>query len=319
MGKHPKAPSKSGKAHFQPAQRVRACSTFLMAHREIKKVDPGPRLRVGKAFMPDDVFRRGHALFIAGEPSNSGAARTADLRQYKDTVCRWFQRWNSGGSCVRAGSRNCQLSQTEINMAVSIIGTPVRTQDSFRHWETIQEAIESDQGAQLRLVLQHKKVSCASLHKLLVTDLKLLTHRCADRRPELPPATLSSRRQAAEVWSAREPWLRSHGPTRSDQQTSHYFDWDYYFNYTFMIDAVSFEDGPSSGVKKAKNVYCVANTIWGPELQEPDNSIIKSCKLMYYVVVHPHGGIVCGPDLVFTGSKVPAAAATNKAQLLQQW
>jgi hypothetical protein len=201
---------------------------------------------------------------------------------------------------------------------VQVIGTPKQQGNSWIHFETIQQAIDSEQGAALREILQHKKITANSVHKLLVRDLKVLSHSVADRRPRLPPGTLASRQSAAEVWSKRVPWL-----TLSNQDEEvpavAYFDWEYYFNFTFMIDACSFEDGPCSGVNKSKRVYRIPDRLWGPELEEDEQSIAKGTKLMYYVVMHPHGGLVVGPDLVFTGNRVPSTLSNCKEAMLTEW
>ena len=96
------------------------------------------------------------------------------------------------------------------------------------------------------------------------------------------------------------PWLYVTNCTRSEADVPEYFDWEYYFNFTFMIDACSFEDGPGSGVTKSK-------------------FIVNSSKLMYYTVIHPQGGVICGPDLVYTGSKVPVSRSDDKAKILTDW
>jgi hypothetical protein len=40
---------------------------------------------------------------------------------------------------------------------------------------------------------------------------------------------------------------------------------------------------------------------------------------MLYVVLHPEVGVVCGPDLVFTGSKVAQVSQKDKGEVLKPW
>lgn len=320
MGAHPKKPSTSGKAHFVAEQRIRACLSYQIAHKSIRKVSvDAVHVRSGKRGFTDPVWTRAFELFEAGKPSKSKAVRQASRRQFKDLVSRWYTRWDNGELCERVGQTGCVLTQAEIQHAVQVIGTPVKVGNSFVHFESMQQALDSDQGKEIRDILSVNKMSTNTLHHLLVNQLKLLSHKTADRRPKLPPGTLASRRQAAEVWAGRVPWLYVTNCTRSEADVPEYFDWEYYFNFTFMIDACSFEDGPGSGVTKSKFVYGIPGKLWGPELEEPEQSIVNSSKLMYYTVIHPQGGVICGPDLVYTGSKVPVSRSDDKAKILTDW
>lgn len=323
MAPHPKPKATSGKAHFEDDQRVRSCLAYHIAHKEFRKCEPDPRyVRSGKRGREDPVWSRAYELYEHGRRSASQYVREATRRQFKDCVSRWYERWHAGEVCKRLGNASKErlgMTEVEVAYAVEVISTPVQKGRSFVHFETIAQALASDEGAELRAILKQRKVSTTRLHKLLVDDLKLLTHNVVDSRPELPKATLESREKAADIWAGRKPWTYQYNATQNCNEP-HYFDWDYYFNFTFMIDACSFEDGPASGSKKqARNVYRKAGVLWGPEIEEPPQSIVKGSKLMYYTIIHPHGGVVCGPDLVYTGSKVPVAQAGDKADVLHDW
>ena len=318
MGAHKKEKSKL-KGHFDDELRRHACSSFKSAHVTVRnRIPDKKRLRVGKkaSGVPDAVWSKAIENFEAGKPSSSAGQRKVERRSFKKIVERWYNRWDEGKACLRVCKSGCVLSESEIELAVRVIGTPKQQGKSWVHFETIQQAIKSDGAAALRDVLQRKQLTASTLHKLLVDDLKRLNHNVADRRPRLPPGTLASRERAAEVWGRRAPWLTL--PVQG-AIVSTYFDWEFYFNFTFMIDACSFEDGPGLGKAKSKKVYSIPGKLWGPELDEPEQTIAKGTKLMVYVVIHPHGGLIVGPDLVITGSKVPASDSNQKNSILTEW
>lgn len=241
-------------------------------------------------------------------------------RQYQDAVRTWLSRCTEGERAVRVGTnRKCPLSQSEIDVAVRALGTPIQVEDSFIYFQTIDQCIEeSPLGPQLAEVLNRKSMRPQQLHSLLVHDLKLLAYKKADDRDELCPATLASRRQCADIWARRKPWLMNPSSTRSERQIPAYFQWEWYFDYTFMIDAVAFEDGVRSGSSSAK-VYQSVKKKFGPHTVKRKKGIATTSKLMFYVMIHRHGGIVAGPSLMYSGSRVPKSMALQKGAILAPW
>jgi hypothetical protein len=153
--------------------------------------------------------------------------------------------------------------------------------------------------------MEEYKPSATTRHKLLVHIHKLIKHKKADERPKYSKTTLQKRQYCSAIWRGEVLWLhRTAAPTRSGEPVPVKLEWDWYSHFTFMIDAVSFEDTGSSS-SKSKNVYTINELTFPPALYEQVKCIDSTSRDMFYVVLPAHEGVVCGLDLVFTGSKVP--------------
>jgi hypothetical protein len=241
--------------------------------------------------------------------------------QFQDAVRSWYPTFLSGKPLERSGRcRDCPLSESELQFAVDTLSTPIEDGDSYIYFETVAQCIaESENGAKLEDILIRKHLSPQALHRLLVDDLGLVSFKIADLREELPESTLAKRRMCCDIWARRRYWLENPSPTRSGRPIPVHFDWNWYFDFTFMIDAVSFEDGALSGGSSHKKVYQAIHKRFGPQLQQRKRSIARTSKMMFYVMIHRHGGIVAGPSLMMSGSRVPQAQASQKGAILAPW
>jgi len=85
-----------------------------------------------------------------------------------------------------------------------------------------------------------------------------------------------------------------------------------------MIDAISFEDSDAPSSRSTRS-YTLRHEIPPPTIVEPKERIDAMNHVMGYTVLHPHEGVICGPDVVFTGRKVPEVHKAKKAQILEKW
>lgn len=130
-----------------------------------------------------------------------------------------------------------------------------------------------------------------------------------DQRDKLPVATLKDRQNAAEIWNREKPWFTkvnsrwATGLRTEPKQIDVYWDWEWYRQFTFMLDATFFTN-ESSGLAKhqGERVFKFKHIHHKPEHAKPTKSIRQACKLMVYTVIHPHLGVIVGPDFMYTGS-----------------
>ena len=151
------------------------------------------------------------------------------------------------------------------------------------------------------------------LHKWLLENNPTLQYEPEDRVPTLTPSTRKARQKCADIWRGERHWfkqkrvLRPHskdGNPQHDTQKSVYWDPAWYGPYTFMLDATSFCDREGPMHSQAPRVYSDSNHIYPPTPVEPDKSISQSTTIMVYAVIHKHLGLVVGPDIMLTGTKL---------------
>lgn len=323
MGAHPKPASAAhGKCHFTPALRMRASSCFKILHHMkygydlLSIVDYRGK---SKGNQRDVVWDGAFKMFVHGQSQHERDAlpRVITYKNYKDCVVKWYDAWDRGLDCVRASLRGANVSYEQLCHLATVLATGNEGEDgSWSHFRSIREA--RDECEELSSMMDDYKLSESTLHHLLVHKYKLLKYTKADERDKHAASTLLKRQRCSDIWRGAEAWLHSRLPTRAGESVPVYFEWDWYSNFTFMLDAVSFEDGCSSS-SKSKHAYSLNKRTFPPALYEQVKRIDSTSRAMYYVVLHPHEGVVCGPDLMFTGSKVPESRKANKSEILKNW
>jgi hypothetical protein len=323
MSPHPKRKSAGPQAHFSREQHELACAFYRSAFKRKRHTSPDPAdmYRGGPGCSGDPIWNVAWQDFQAGQLSEDRLEKPIKhRRQFKEVVRRWYHRYSEARACCRQGSSaDCDLSPCEIEFCVTTLTTPLQVGESYHYFETIADCIaQTENGDRLSALLPDKQMSNESLHRLLVDKLHVVKYAKCDTREELPDSTLKLRRACADKWAGRAHWLLNPSPTRDARLVKSYFLWEWYFDYTFMIDATSFDDGIHSG-KHTQRVYQAVNKVWGPKLQRPKKSLDASSRMMFYVVIHRRGGIIKGPALMFTGSRVPQRLAPQKGIILGPW
>lgn len=324
MSPHPKPKSNSGRSHFSEAQHDEACAFFSSAFKNKRGRSPsiadisGPTALSKKGRSGDPVWREAFEGFLLAQRKEHRLI--TNKKQYRNVVRAWVKRFGERAFMGRIGAgRACALSAAEVQLAARVLGSPIVEADSCRYFETIPDCIaSSEHGHRLQDLVDRKGISPLSLHRLLVHKLKVLTFNKCDVRDELPESTLHQRRKCADVWAGRATWLENPSVTRGGPPMKVYFKWKYYFEFTFMIDAISFEDGVHSGGHNQR-VYKLVDTTFAPQLACKKKSIATSSKMMFYVLIHRHGGIVGGPWLMYSGSRVSHTQAAHKGAILAPW
>jgi hypothetical protein len=309
MRAHPKPASATyGKCHFLPTMRKRGRSCFKTMHAMTYSYNVGSISEYrGKTRgqQRDVVWEGAFKLFVLwqSEHERDALPRQTTYKSLKDLVVKWYDAWNRGLDCVRSSHQDAHVTYDQLLHLATLLATGHDGDDgSWSHYEIFNDAREA--CAELKSKMEECKPSATTLHKLLVHIHKLLKHKKADGRSKHWKKTLQKRQYCSAIWRGEVPWLhRTAAPTRSGEPVRLKLEWDWYSHFTFMIDAVSFEDSGSSS-SKSKNVYSINEFTFPPALYEQVKHIDSTGRGMFYVVLPAHEGVVCGPDLVFTGSKV---------------
>lgn len=326
--------SGTGKCQFTPDLRRFACEAYKYAYLS-ERPDAGPVASIhqaGKGRKGDEVWSKAFKNFMTTHGhsfASPSCPRPCTKTTFIKVVKRWLQRETSlqdGQQLVRASqAQRIGLSDSEVKELASLLGQPVIDDKcgSCKYFVSIEDA--AVKRPRVRELVTKATVSTSALHRLLVEERQFLTYSMVDEVPVLPPRTLESREKAAEVWGCRKPWFVGHpSSTRSEHCPDVFWDPRWYEQFTFIIDATSFEDGATSAVKCKDHVYRDKAKVYGPTHVTDAKHVAATTKVMVYCIIHPYGGLVCGPDIMYTGSKIPRVSNdekqdARKEELLPTW
>ena len=245
---------------------------------------------------------------------------------FVDLARRWGPRYHAVGEkgieTVRV--REARLSIEDLETAANILGTPYNDdEDDPHYWRSAHDCLNTEhpQQAQFKEIFEKSKFkTSAGFEKTLLAKCShIIVKKKADIRDKLCKDTAKSRRDCSDVWGHRKAWRKR---TRSDmesegegvrtraaeaEQTEEelMWDWEFYKRFTFMIDATTFDDKPVTR-RNYQRAIMLKNLIHPPEVQKAPPSLNNSTSIMVYTIIHPHLGVVLGPEVMYTGSTTKA-------------
>ena len=324
MGRHRKLPSeKYGRCHFSVPLREHACACFKDSHFDacgynLKSIRDYESDAAGR--VKDTVWESAYQSFIRGLPSKQRipCPRNTSYKNYYDLVNKWYDSWDEGESCARGSKGSDRVPLEVLYRIARLVAEGVEGEEgSWVYFEDINEACE--RVPELRLILSEYSLRPATVFNLLVRKHKLVLFNRPDERDRHARSTLEKRQMCSQIWAGTRPWRTITSPTRSAAPLHINFEWDWYSHFTFMIDAIIFEDSVPAKAPRSQRVFTLNDTTYPPHLLPPKPRIDSTNRAMFYVVLHPHEGVVLGPDLVYTGSKVSEALKGKKDEMLKDW
>lgn len=324
------------RAHFPEGIRLAACEALAYVVDESKLVPIELKGHytlesLGVSAADEQKAYRRFCVLVEAQGFDPEWLKRLTMPYWRTCALRYFARHIKQGSAVSTlvSRRRAKLTDAELLEAATILGTPIHLPDgSWRHWRNVVECAETAHSKQARFtqLLQKSGVLPETFAEHMLSKCGRTLHKVkADKTSKLTPETLKQRQQAAAIWAGREPWrwrlsqtraraLKvatsdvSHPAVRQEDKTPVYWDWRYYEDFSFMLDATSFEDkeGPSH---HAERVFALKGKTWPPEQHKKDKSVGDTNSLMVYCVIHKHAGLVAGPYLMYTGSKEARGAA----------
>ena len=324
MGKHVRPRSERfGRCHFSSEMRKRACSCFKDRHFSCHHYDVRSIRHYkghGVRGRRDPVWSAAYASFVQGFPTHQQARlpRAVSYKNFKDLVMKWYDSWDRGCDCTRGCERGSHVQHDVLFRLASLVSTGIEQgEGSWKHYEDIRDA--ADACPELSDLMAKYDLLPTTVHNLLVNKYELLKYTRPDVREKHAPSTHMKRQACSAIWGGRKPWLTLTSATRCQSRIDVYFEWDWYSHFTFMIDAVTFEDSEPAFSAEERKCYTLNGEHYPPHLIPRKPRIDSTNRAMFYIVLHPHEGVILGPDLMLTGSRVQESHKLDKDQIMKEW
>lgn len=333
------------RCHFPPNLREAACEATYISYLEIYGVSLDCRLLppLQRGPVGDTVISHAYTRFMASYSRHGiliGCQRPCDRRSFRELVRRHFVSWAISRQCPsKTKKKAICLTRAEALEMARLLATPARNGSSYVRFTTLDEAASC--WPRVRALLTKSGATSNALHSWLLKQVPTLKYQPEDRAPLLCPSTLRKRQLCARIWSQRSPWFTrlSHRAAVASRASASvrqpiarqpiatacagdpslvnvYFDPIFYSQFGFVIDATSMSDreGPMHHHPKC---YSASDDVYPPHLVPDDKCISQTRSIMVYCVIHKFGGLLVGPDVMLTGTKLEKSVLPKAEQLAQ--
>lgn len=331
---------KPPRPHFSPKLREAACEAFFQAYLQLHGVKLDcrslPNLKSGPA--GDQAMTNAYCAFMAAHSRKGlliGTQRPCSRKAFRELVRRHFSAWALTRACPSHSRKGAVLlTAAEARELARELATPVRKDDSYLRFQTLEEAGKA--RPRVKALVDKSNVSHACLHDWLLRQFHELKYQPEDRAPLLCPQTLRRRRLLSDVLGHRRPWFTrlSHRAAVDQSAVQHgaepshgamssipdadlvdvYFETIFYSMFGFVIDAASFTDQEGE-MHDHPNCYCSVDEVFPPHLVQDDKGPSQTRSIMVYCVLHKYGGLIVGPDVMLTGTRLEKSKVPKAQQL----
>lgn len=330
MSIRPVPRDRRGTCHFSPETCERACACFFSAYDDEYGKNPdkcglptfesgckGDRL-ISTAYQR---FMRQHSRDGKLISQNRGCTRKAYVHLLHD---HWDS-YSRDRKCPRKSrKKGINLTDEEGREMARLLGTPVNNNGSYERYQNIDEAIKRNQ--RIRNLAEKSNATCSMLHTWLtelVPALRLAPDDCA---PKHCASTLKKRQHCAAVLRGESPWIeralsyscrRVSMPNGPAEKMPVMWQHEWFGPHTYMLDATTFLNKQGAASEPHGCVYTLTDEVFPPRLVRADKRISQATSIMVYCVIHKHLGLVVGPDIMFTGTKLPQSKKDKEEQFAQ--
>ena len=327
-------------SHFSPRLREAACELFFHAYHQLHgvKLDYSsmPELRSGPA--GDEAVTHAYSCFMAAHARKGlliESHRPCSRKAFRELLNRHFKTWALTRNCPsKPRKKAVLLSAEEVRELARELATPVREGNSYVRFSSLAQA--AFHRTRVKVLVLKSGLSVDALHPWLLANVPELKYKPEDRAPLLCPETLRRRRVLSDIlghrrpWFTRlshraaighravqggsEPWLEVGSSIPDTDLVSVSFETVFYSQFGFVIDAASFTDqeGP---LHEHPKCYCSENEVFPPHLVQDDKPPSQTRSIMVYCVIHKHGGLIVGPDVMLTGTRLEKSKVPKAQQL----
>lgn len=323
--------------------REAACAYFFSHYRSIKRIQRPDEvvLSFSDGCKGDPVLNAAYDDFMAAyfcDGHLQDTPRGLTRRQFRNMITSHWESWRKTRHCPsQPHAKTVNLTHDEAVWLATQLIEPVKEGDSWERFGSLNDALEKKPHIKPLLVKSRVGPNYKLLESWLVNEVPWLKLQPDDCAPRLCKSTLKKRVQTSDVWGGRVRWRRirrRHGyakdRARAKQQKSPvtrkrrrstdeedddddfmvdcFFDPAWYGQFTFMLDATRLELREGT-VADVSPVFMSTEHVFGPRLGKPDASIAQTQSLMVYLLIHKYGGVLVGPDVMLTGSKLKASAS----------
>lgn len=314
-------PLGTGKRHFTPDLRANACQQFYLAYLELhgKRLDDQDLPELDRGPEGDRAVTMAYQRFMDANSRDGlliGLGRDCDREAYVELLRRSFKQYSVTRTCpTKSRKKDVNLTHQEAEQLFKLLTTPQWHKGNPIRFAGLDDAAKKD--ADIKHLCKKSGATMTYLHRWMMGKFPNLQYEPEDRVQELVASTLKSRRECAAIWRGEQPWFqrpptvatRAAGGSDShaDADALHdvYFDPKWMKQHTFMLDATTFSNREGPVHSTAPRVYTDKHEVYGPNPVDADKSIAGSIQIMVYIVIHAYLGLVLGPCIMFTGSKLP--------------
>lgn len=335
MRRRAEAPARPGPCHFTPKLREAACECYFNAYHRATAVKLDrrglPRMQSGP--QGDSVLTESYTAFMAAHSRGGrliGCPRGCSRKTYRELIRKHFKSWSKTRQCpTKSRKKLVNLTDAEAIELAAELATPTRNGQSFERFICIDDAAAA--RPRIAELVAKSGATSDALHRWLMHRVPTLKYKPEDRAPTLCPTTLRKRQACADVWGQRMRWFSrlSHSgaiarqcqtPTASSSrhrphdEVDIFFDPEWYGQFGFVLDATTFSDqeGP---LHDHPRCYSATDDVYPPRLVRDDKPIRQTRSIMVYAVIHKHAGVIIGPDVMLTGTKLEQSNLPKSEQL----
>lgn len=310
-----------GTAHFTEKTKICACQCYFDAYYEIYKVRldhcPLPKLVTGRR--GDPVISKAYESFMAVGTVDGvviGEQRGCTRKAYIKLLHRYWPEYAATRSCPPPTRKKAiNLTVAEGKELAKLVATPVKdASGSYSCWSCLADAKEK--LPRVKALVDKAGATDRVLHDWLLDIEPDLRFGCQDTAFRLAPTTLKKRRECAEKWRGDACWFERVPPFKTRRvskpegcSTMQPVTWDpaWFGQHTFMLDATHFcnKDASMKDPDITTKVYSMRGEVYPPRLVDAPKPISQATSIMVYTVIHKELGLVLGPDIMFTGTKLP--------------
>lgn len=334
--------------HFQARVREACCEAFFTAFFDL--TDKKPRIEPLENLRGNSEGHR--ALLLAWKRFTRAHMHEGTLfwqqrgmtkKDFCKILHRYWKTWNETRECnSKSRKKEPTLTWPEWEQLHKAVTTPLQVDGKTVRFASLKEV-------QQKLPWVKDLCDKSGLgYQPLVDGLRdrfpSIHYGPEDRAARLCPKTFTARQHLADVWAARAPWLllpqeepvndirRSERLKIQDPEDEHEGDDDddavdpvrVYWNpkwmeqFGFMLDATSFTNAEGPLTRKPRHVYYDVNDVYGPTEEPPNPSISQTISIMVYTVIHKHLGVVVGPDIMYTGTRLKKSTKHKEKQFADE-
>lgn len=336
----------SAASHFPPHLREAACEALFQSYLSHHKIRWDNRVlpELDRGPTGDAVLTAAYNAFMAAHSRNGlliGHPRPCSRKAYRQLLYRHFNAWARTRRCPsRSRKKPVSLSAEEVRELARELATPMREGNSYIRFTSLADAASC--RPRVRALMLKSGATELKLHKWLLANVPELKYKPEDRAPVLAPSTLQKREILADILAQRRPWFTRlshrarlavesgsadtdclfHNASDPHELVNVFFEPDFYSQFTFVIDAACFTD-EQGDMHDHPMCYSSSEDVFPPHLVPGDPPVSRTRSIMVYCIIHKWGGMICGPDVICTGTKLEKSSLPKDQQLreagIQTW
>lgn len=331
-----------GQPHFLPKVREQVCEHYHLAYLRHTGVclDNTTLPKRTRGCKGDKVVDAAWKTFNQTHVCNGrlrAQPRGITKDAFRKILIKYFAAWSKDRACPSASRKKpINLTDAETERLAKLLATPRDVGENKIYFDNIEEAARFK--PEIRKLFEKSNATAEVLHQHLLATVPGLCYGPEDRAVWLCNSTLKGRRKLCDVWVGDHYWFVQRAwkvPRISTRASVHFSEalqqgaasppprevfWEprWFGQHTFMIDATTFSDKEGPMHSRARHVYYDNTDVHEGTQVKPDPSPSQTTSIMVYCVIHKYLGLVLGPEIMFTGTKLKLSKQDKETQFASQ-